>query len=199
MSQRKAFDWRSWAKQVKNKEVGTIDRKIDWPETKIGNAKEVTERIIQEVETKRTDLTSSYQDWIIVGFALADEFGVSGRPYFHRLSQFHPDYSIEKCDNQFTKCLNSKRAGVTIGSLFYMAQEAGIILRTGSNSIDRKTKSGVLEVSSPQNHEASRNSNQIFDTPRFAPGIYEHLPRLLQQSSALFEKDIEKDVFLVGF
>ena len=76
------------------------------------------ERIIQSIEANRTDITSTYSDWVNIGFAFADEFGENGRNLFHRVSQFYPGYSVPECDKQFDNCLKSKGHGVSLKTFF---------------------------------------------------------------------------------
>jgi len=69
----------------------------------------------------------SYDDWRDIGFGIADEFGEGGRDYFHLLSQCDVSrYDHRGCDRQFDKCLNSKRRGITIGTVYYHAKNAGL-------------------------------------------------------------------------
>lgn len=84
------------------------------------------EYLIQQIEYRKADITGGYENWLSIGFALADGFGPSGRDYFHRISQFSEDYNFENCNEQYDKCLNSQGQGITIKSLFYLAKEKGI-------------------------------------------------------------------------
>ena len=73
------------------------------------------------------DITAGYNNWLEVGRALVNEYGESGRSYFHALSRFNPEYSSERCDRQYNACLRSpgKASGNTI---FYLAKENNILL-----------------------------------------------------------------------
>ncbi|MBV5330848.1 PriCT-2 domain-containing protein, partial [bacterium] len=63
--------------------------------------------LIQQIESSQTDITSTYETWLRILFALADHFGESGRDYAHRISKFHPGYKPSECDKQFSHCLRS--------------------------------------------------------------------------------------------
>lgn len=84
------------------------------------------DQIIQEIVSRRIDLTSGYDQWLRIGFALADKFGEGGRNYFHQVSQFSVSYSQRVCDKQYTNCLKAKKSGVTIGTFYHYAKSAGI-------------------------------------------------------------------------
>ena len=87
------------------------------------------EVIVSRIESFRIDLTLNYQDWLKIGFGLADALGEAGRGYFHRVSCFHPDYSYQACNLQFDKCQKRNVNGATIKSFFRLAKEAGIDIR----------------------------------------------------------------------
>lgn len=84
------------------------------------------EKLVSQIESRRMDLTAKYEDWVKIGFALTDALGEEGRSLFQRLSQFHPEYHINRCDEQYDKCLKSKRTGITISTLYYLARDSGI-------------------------------------------------------------------------
>ena len=84
------------------------------------------ETIIQQIEANQIDIATAYSDWRNIGFAFADEFGESGRDYFHRISRFYPDYSASECDRQFDNCLKAKGQGVSLKTFFYHAKQAGV-------------------------------------------------------------------------
>ncbi|OJV50531.1 MAG: hypothetical protein BGO31_14305 [Bacteroidetes bacterium 43-16] len=85
------------------------------------------DEIVHQIVERGVDLVDSYFDWVTVAFALTDKFGEAGRNYFHSLSGISHKYSPDKCDKQYTACLNHKGTGVTISSFYYMAKQAGIV------------------------------------------------------------------------
>lgn len=86
------------------------------------------EQLVCAVESSCTDIAPDYIDWLRMGFALADALGEGGRSYFHRLSRFYSQYDEKDADQQFDKCLKSHGSGVNIGTLFFLAQKAGITI-----------------------------------------------------------------------
>ena len=97
-----------------NKKKFDVDMWFELPLNKIHNEtpedkKDISfddsniEFIIQQIESSKIDLTSDYNDWLNIGFALADKFGESGRNYYHRISQFYIGYKSTDCDEQFNK------------------------------------------------------------------------------------------------
>jgi len=83
-------------------------------------------KVVEQIENVRLDLTSDYNSWRNIGFALSDALGECGRGYFHKISRFNPDYNTEICNDQYSKCLQSTSAGISIRTLFFMAKNNGI-------------------------------------------------------------------------
>ena len=81
------------------------------------------ETIIQQIESKQIDITNAYSDWRDIGFAFADAFGEDGRDYFHRVSKFYADYSVNTCNQQFDKCLKANGQGITLKTFFFYAKQ----------------------------------------------------------------------------
>jgi len=84
-----------------------------------------TEKVISQITTQGIDITAGYNNWLSIGFALADEFGSSGRSYFHSVSRFNTDYDSQKADIQFDKCMkNGKNNGIS--PFFALAKQHGL-------------------------------------------------------------------------
>jgi len=87
------------------------------------------EAILSQILAAGYDLTGTYYDWVKIGFALAEGYNEAGRQYFHEISQFHPKYKPVETDRQFTRCLQTRAAGVTLSTFFYMAKQAGFTFK----------------------------------------------------------------------
>ncbi|MCW0483499.1 PriCT-2 domain-containing protein [Gaoshiqia sediminis] len=122
---RKPFNPADWLPAAKRKKQS---RPVESGKSKTGIGHDI-EVIVRRIEAYQLDLTCNYSDWLTLGFALADEFGETGRDWFHRISRFHPDYDPEKCDKQFDHCRANRRYGITIKTFFYLAQSAGINIK----------------------------------------------------------------------
>ena len=81
------------------------------------------EKIITELENRKIDITSTYYNWIRVGYSLASEFGEQGRDYFIRVSAMHPKFNAAKCDNIYSKLLSNNDLSISIGTFFYLAKD----------------------------------------------------------------------------
>jgi hypothetical protein len=140
------------------------------------------ETIISRIESQGIDITGSYDIWRDIGFAFADEFGESGREYFHRISKFYPDYSSGECDDQFDKCLKSNGHGITMNTFYHFAKMKGVNI-SGANI--RKDVSGA--------HEKGQEK-----LPLIADEVYATLPDFLQKICDVSQTDEERDILLLG-
>ena len=86
------------------------------------------ENLIALLKSSHTDITADYNDWLKVGFALASEFGESGRRYFHDISSINQSYNQAESDTKYTECLKSDNGRTDISTLFYLAKNKGITL-----------------------------------------------------------------------
>tara|TARA_R110001599_G_scaffold242579_1_gene442221 strand:- start:31100 stop:33493 length:2394 start_codon:yes stop_codon:yes gene_type:complete len=183
----RTFDLKKWLPDSKTKLERTLSLDFD----------SVTS-IIQEIENKRIDITSAYSDWVNIGFAFADEFGESGRGLFHRVSQFHPDYSTQECDKQFYKCINARGQGISLKTFFYHAKQAGVTLGI--------TDQEQANFPPPSNPKSKNNSNEVQSEimkepeklPSFPTSLFQELPELLKDVTKAATFNEERDILLLG-
>lgn len=175
---------------------------------------EAVEEIVQQIEAQRLDLTTTYDQWTSIGFALADEFGEAGRSFFQRVSQFYQGYSREETDMKFDDLLRTHSGAVRIGTFFFHAQKAGI--RPGPNP--QKTgcgssgSSGSLDPN-PKNIGCgscvscgcSSKMNTDFEQdpllsqlPTLYGAVEKHLPNILQDCVRFSRTERESDVRLLS-
>ena len=86
------------------------------------------ERLITALEDKHVDITSSYENWIKVGFALCTTFGEQGREYYHRIGKMYPRYTREETDRTYTQLLSKNNGRTKLGSI--MVKLRDLILTT---------------------------------------------------------------------
>lgn len=99
-------------------------------------------QVYSQIIGRRIDICSSYDDWLKVGFAISQEFGESGRAYFHELSQISEKYRFSVCDKQYTACLKANKSDkVYIASFYYLAKMNGVsIVTERTKEVIRVTK-----------------------------------------------------------
>ena len=92
----------------------------------VADVEKNVERVVRKIESRGVDIAPTYNEWVELGFALANGLGEAGRSYFHRVSQFYPSYQVESTEDQYNKCLRSNGQGITIKTFFHLAKQAGI-------------------------------------------------------------------------
>lgn len=78
------------------------------------------ESIVQRIEQRHIDITADYNQWVKIGFAIANAVGAVGSSLFHRISQYHPRYDYNQTERLFASCLKSNNGTVTLGTLVYL-------------------------------------------------------------------------------
>lgn len=144
------------------------------------------ESYIKEIEQTATDITGNYQSWRNLGFAISEEYGETGREYYHRISRYHTKYNYKECDNQYSSCLKAKGSGVSISTFYYTAHQHNI--KTSQKAIEEvvvvSEKEGVKKVNT--------------ETPTFSTSLIPQLPQLLQDMVKHSITDQEKDLMILG-
>ena len=86
--------------------------------------------IVRAVRESGASIAESYEDYLNLSFALADELGESGRTYFHSLASASTKYSPDQADRQYNTALRREPGSrrVTIGTFYHMVKQAGVTL-----------------------------------------------------------------------
>jgi len=92
-----------------------------------------TIKLIEQLEKQQRDITDNYEDWLNIGFGLANKFGEDGRVLFHRISKISTKYNSTDCDRQYSACLKGSRTGVTIATLFHIAKQNDVYYSDGTS------------------------------------------------------------------
>jgi hypothetical protein len=90
-----------------------------------GLIKSEIERAVIYLKEKDIDITEGYNNWLITALSLSSTLGEDGRKLFHDISSISKSYSQEECEEKFSNCMETGNGSVTIGSLFYILNEAG--------------------------------------------------------------------------
>ena len=179
------------------------------PQTSVG---EDIETITQRIEATCTDITSGYDNWRDLGFALSEELGEAGRDYFHRISRFNSDYDHAEADKQYDRCLKAHGSGVTIKTFFQKAKEAGISISTGTKSAisaesaksapyrnaDIKSKSAESITAEIAEIAETAEMEEIIELPTFSQEVADSLPDFLKKIVSISNSEADSDILLLG-
>jgi hypothetical protein len=81
-------------------------------------------RCCQEIELRHIDITSTYEDWYRVGFALTS-LGERGREFFHICSRQNEKYKENETDRKFDSLLKSN-GNITVATFFLACRQHGV-------------------------------------------------------------------------
>jgi len=165
------------------------------------NIEQDIELVTASLERAQYDLTADYNNWLQIGFGLAHELGEMGRSYFHRISCFHPKYTVEETDKKYDSCLKNLRSGTTIKTFFYFAKQADIDINSPHHIPIPSTRDGAPTMGgafTPLEEGLGEAEEDDFNTPLLPSEVFENMPRLLMDCCSLFADGIEKDIFLLS-
>lgn len=133
--------------------------------------------VLSQIRGRHLNICESYQDWLKVGFSIAEKFGENGRDYFHSVSMFSDKYDEKVTNRQYNYCIKGKGSEkANISSFYYLAKIQGInITSERTKTIVRSTRNGKRAGLSKQQivdnlskfSEISGSSDivdQVFDT-----------------------------------
>lgn len=159
------------------------------------------EALIAELRASGRDITADYGDWLKVGFALASEFGESGRRYFHEISSIYSGYNQEESDTKYSECLKSDNGRTDISTLFYLAKNQGITLRRTSIGPQLSNASLSTKGQSDKNVPLTLSLDdpeEMPTLPMFPEDIFSTLPGLLRKVTDLMLTHQERSLVLIG-
>ena len=159
------------------------------------------EALIAELRASGRDITADYGDWLKVGFALASEFGESGRRYFHEISSIYSGYNQEESDTKYSECLKSDNGRTDISTLFYLAKNQGITLRRTSIGPQLSNASPSTKGQSDKNVPLTLSLDdpeEMPTLPMFPEDIFSTLPGLLRKVTDLMLTHQERSLVLIG-
>ena len=158
------------------------------------------ESLIQLLKANHADITSGYTEWLKVGFALASEFGETGRRYFHDISSLYTGYDATECDKKYDECLKSDNGRTNISTLFYLAEQQGVKLPHQERNISKDQGQISTNATSDKNVAVSFVESQAEDRtlPFLDPSVYTNLPSILRKAVDTMHIRQEKDLVLIG-
>ena len=76
------------------------------------------------------NIAEDYNDYVRLGFALADGLGSSGRDIYHMLCAHSTKYRMRECEQKWQECLRKSDGRTSIATFYHMARQAGVDLST---------------------------------------------------------------------
>ncbi len=90
--------------------------------------------VARELISIGANIAEDYNDYVKLGFALANGLGSDGRDLYHMLCAHSTKYRMGDCERKWQECLGKSDGRTTIATFYHMARQAGVDL----NAIARK-------------------------------------------------------------
>lgn len=133
----------------------------------VGSEADKVKFILEQIARQSADITAGYQNWFAIGCALANEFGESGRGYFHDVSRYNSGYDYRQADTQFTHCL--KGTAFTIATFYTIAAQHGFTFKEAfqkPENATRKEPATNTRNNSQEHHTAPTGTPQATPEPK---------------------------------
>jgi predicted P-loop ATPase len=112
-------------KARQSKTIAEVERKPQSLPIVIGTDK--VSEYVKEVVSKGINIAQNYDDYLKLGFALANGFGEEGREWFHALCCISEKYNSTHANRQYDICLKgASKNGVSVGTFYFMLKSCGI-------------------------------------------------------------------------
>ena len=175
------------------------------------NELESLRRLTEAVETAKADIAPTYIEYVHLAFAIATDCGEEGRDFFHRLCRVSAKYQREHAERIFSNALTANHGDMHLGTVFYLAEAAGVTVRkeevansrTGTKgtagtaqklSAHTCARNKVYNSESPESEELLPGSEPKQPLPTFPAADW---PELLQRIMSYGSTDAQNDVMLL--
>ena len=116
------------------------------------------------------NIAESYDDYLHLGFALADGLGADGRELYHQLCAQSTKYRAKDCEAKWQECLSKHDGRTTIASFYKMAQQAGADLSAISRQFPSNPSSPHVDVE----HSVYSSNTYSSNNYPFSPTTLNH-------------------------
>lgn len=82
--------------------------------------------VVRELIARNANIAESYDDYVRLGFALANGLGSSGRDLYHMLCAHSTKYRMRECERKWLECLRMADGRTSIATFYHMARQAGV-------------------------------------------------------------------------
>lgn len=130
------------------------------------NELESLRRLTEAVETAKADIAPTYIEYVHLAFAIATDCGEEGRDFFHRLCRVSAKYQREHAERIFSNALTANHGDMHLGTVFYLAEAAGVTVRKEEVANSRTGTKGTAGTAQKLSaHTCARNKVYNSESP----------------------------------
>lgn len=159
------------------------------------------ERLVAAIEKQGANVAPTYQEYMPIAFAIANDCGETGRSLFHRICRISEKYVSDEADRLFDHALKGGNGRNGIGSVYHWAETAGVKLdkqlagtaRSYAGKQPGTCELANLQPSHPLTHTCAHEA--YINMPVF--GNYDW-PPFLNQLIDCGNSPAQRDILLLG-
>ncbi len=173
------------------------------------------ERLVAAIERQGANIAPTYQEYMPIAFAIANDCGEAGRSLFHRICRMSEKYVPDEADKLFDHALKGGNGRNGLGSVFHWAKIAGVrpdkqltdIVRGYTAGYDRKNDKKAGNLSNLSNlsgdnsftHERAHEA-YVIKNPETLPPCFPDRPwpAFLERLLDCGNSPAQRDILLLG-
>ncbi|WP_287622078.1 DUF3987 domain-containing protein [Parabacteroides sp.] len=158
-------------------------------------------RLVDTIERQGANIAPTYQEYMPIAFAIANDCGEAGRPFFHRICRLSEKYVSGEADKLYDHALKAGNGRNGLGSVFHWAEIAGVkadkqltdIARNYAEKRPETCELANLRPPHPLTHTCAHEA--YINMPVF--GNYDW-PPFLNQLIDCGDSPAQRDILLLG-
>ncbi len=153
------------------------------------------ERLVAAIEKQGANIAPTYQEYMPIAFAIANDCGEAGRTFFHRICRMSEKYVSTEADKLYDHALKGGNGRNGLGSVFHLADLAGVRL---DKSLAEAGKLSNFQTFTPPSHThtCTHEEQSVKNVP---PAFPEYpWPAFLKRMIDRGDTPAQKDILLLG-
>lgn len=153
------------------------------------------ERLVAAIEKQGANIAPTYQEYMPIAFAIANDCGEAGRTFFHRICRMSEKYVSTEADKLYDHALKGGNGRNGLGSVFHLADLAGVRL---DKSLAEAGKLSNFQTFTPPSHThtCTHEEQSVKNVP---PAFPEYpWPAFLKRMIGRGDTPAQRDILLLG-
>lgn len=153
------------------------------------------ERLVAAIEKQGANIAPTYQEYMPIAFAIANDCGEAGRTFFHRICRMSEKYVSGEADKLYDHALKGGNGRNGLGSVFHLADLAGVKL---DKSMAEAGKLSNFQTFTPPSHThtCTHEEQSVKNVPPTFPEY--PWPAFLKGMIDRGDTPAQRDILLLG-
>lgn len=155
------------------------------------------EQLVEAIESAGANIAPSYQEYMPLAFAVANDCGEAGRPLFHRICRMSEKYQHADAEKMYSNALHKSNGKNTLGTVWHLAEAAGVDVK--KLSFTPPLPSHVHVPCNAPETPPTPPPGEARQEASLPPPFPEYRwPHFLQQAIDCGESKAQRDILLLG-